>query len=90
MPNCPTDGRWAEFRGVNDDRPPRKLTQPQLAQLLRPFEIGSRTITPSRRRPGDKSSRGYSREQFERAWRAYCPSADTPTQPCKIIQLSGP
>jgi hypothetical protein len=84
------DGRWAEFRGVNDDRPPRKLTQPQLAQLLRPFGIGSRTIWPLRRRPSDKSSRGYLQSQFETAWRAYCFTTDTPTQPSKIMALSGP
>jgi hypothetical protein len=84
------DGRWSEFCGVNDDRPPRKLTQPQLAQLLRPFGIGSRTIWPLQRRPGDKSSRGYLRSQFEPAWRAYCFTADTPTQPSKIMALSGP
>ena len=84
------DGRWAEFRGVNDDRPPRKLTQLQLAQLLGPFGIGSRTIWPLRRRPGDKSSRGYLQSQFELAWRAYCFTGDTPTQPSKIMALSGP
>jgi hypothetical protein len=84
------DGRWAEFRGVNDDRPPRKLTQPQLAQLLRPFGIGSRTIWPLGRRPGDKSSRGYLQSQFGLAWCAYCSTADTPTQPSEIMALSGP
>ena len=63
------DGRWAEFRGVNDDRPPRKFIQPELAQLLRPFPIGSRTIWPLPRWPGDKSSRGYLQSQFEQAWR---------------------
>jgi Protein of unknown function (DUF3631) len=84
------DGRWAEFPGVNDDRPPRKLTQPQLAHLLRPFGIGSRTIWPLQRRPDDKSSRGYLQSQFEPAWRAYCFAADTPTQPSKIMSLSGP
>jgi hypothetical protein len=84
------DGRWAEFRGVNDDRTPRKLTQPQLAQLLRPFGIGSRTIWPLQRQPGDKSSRGYLQSQFEPAWGAYCFTADTPTQPSKIMELSGP
>jgi hypothetical protein len=81
------EGQWSEWRGPNDDRPPRKLTQPQLAQLLRPFGINSRTIWPLRRRLGDKSSRGYVRSQFEQAWAAYCPSADTPTQSSKIIRL---
>jgi Protein of unknown function (DUF3631) len=27
------EGQWSEWRGLNDDRPPRKLTRPQLAQL---------------------------------------------------------
>jgi hypothetical protein len=40
------DGQWGEWRGLNDDGPPHKLTQPQLAQLLRPFGIKSRTIWP--------------------------------------------
>jgi hypothetical protein len=40
------EGHWGEWRGPNDDRPPCKLTQPQLAQLLRPFGINSRTIRP--------------------------------------------
>jgi hypothetical protein len=40
-----------------------------------------------RRRPGDKSSRGYVRSQFKQAWAAYCASADTPTQSSKIIRL---
>jgi Protein of unknown function (DUF3631) len=80
------DGQWGEFRGPDDNRAPRKLTQPQLAQLLRPFGINSRTIWPLRRGLGDKSSRGYLRSQFEAAWRAYCPQADTPAS-SKIIQL---
>jgi hypothetical protein len=49
------EGRWGEWRGPNDGRPPCKLTQPQLAQLLRPFGIDSRTIWPLRRRPGRRA-----------------------------------
>jgi hypothetical protein len=81
------DGRWNEWRGPKDDRPPRKLTQGELSHLLRPFGIVPKTIWPGRRRPGDKSSRGYLRSQFENVWRAYCPSPDTPTQSSKIIRL---
>jgi hypothetical protein len=81
------EGQWGEWRGPNDARTPRKLTQPQVAELLRPFGIKSRTIWPIGRRPGDKSSRGYLRSQFEAAWRAYCAQGDTPTQPSKIIQV---
>jgi len=81
------DGIWAEWRGPKDDRPPRKLTQSELARLLRPFHIRPKTIWPARRRLGDRSNRGYWRSQFEAAWRTYCPSADTPAQVSKIIQL---
>jgi hypothetical protein len=59
------DGFWNEWRGQNDDRLPRKLTQGELARLLQMFHIRPRTIWPVRRRPGDKSSRGYLRSQFE-------------------------
>jgi hypothetical protein len=84
------DGLWHEWRGAGDDRPLRKLTQGELARLLRTFGIWPRTIWPSPRRPGDRSCRGYLRAQFEAAWRAYCPAADTPTQSGKIRYLAGP
>jgi hypothetical protein len=45
------DGRWNEWRGPKDDRPPRKLTQGELSHLLRPFGIVPKTIWPGRRRP---------------------------------------
>jgi Protein of unknown function (DUF3631) len=82
------DGYWNEWRGPNDDRQPRKLTQAELSRLLRPFGIRPRTIWPARRGPGDRSSRGYLRSEFEEAWRSYCTSADTPTQFSKIISLA--
>jgi len=81
------DSFWNEWRGPNDDRPPRKLTQGELARMLRPFEIRPRTIWSTQRGSGDNSRRGYLRSQFETAWRAYCPSADTPTQTSKIRHL---
>lgn len=84
------DGLWNEWRGPNDDRPPRKLTLGELSRLPHPFGIRLKTIWPARRRPGDKSGRGYLRSQFEKAWHAYCPSPDTPTQPSKIIRLPRP
>jgi hypothetical protein len=34
------DGPWNEWRGPNDDRPARKLTQGEMAGLLRPIGIG--------------------------------------------------
>jgi hypothetical protein len=81
---------WNEWRGRHDDRPPHKLTEIELSQLLRPFKIKPRTIWPANRKPGDKSFRGYMRSWFESAWAAYCPSSDTPTQTSKIIHLPRP
>jgi hypothetical protein len=80
------DSLWDDWRGPNDDRPPRKLTQGELARLLRPG-IRPRTIWPAQRHAGAKSSKGYLRSQFEAAWAAYCSPADTPAQPRKIIHL---
>jgi len=54
------ESRWAEFR---DRRP---LTAPQLAKLLKPFEIAPRNIAVGDRRP-----KGYLRSQFEEAWTRY-------------------
>jgi hypothetical protein len=82
------NGLWHEWRGVQDDRLPRKLSKGELGRLLRPFGIRTKTIWPAQRRPGDKSSRGYLRSQFEQAWAAYCPPSDTPTPSRKIIRLT--
>ncbi len=82
------DGHWNEWRGRRDDGPPRKLTQGEMALLLKPFGVRPRTIWPLGRRPSDRSARGYLRSQFEKAWAAYCPSADTPTQPKEIKQFA--
>jgi Protein of unknown function (DUF3631) len=43
------NGPWNEWRGLQDDRPPRVLTQSELAFLLRPFGIRPRTIWPTPR-----------------------------------------
>jgi hypothetical protein len=80
------DGLWNEWGGLQDNRSPHKLTQGELARMLKPFQIRSGTVWPLRRRPSDKSSRGYHKHQFEAAWRAYCP-ADTPTHSGKIRHL---
>jgi Protein of unknown function (DUF3631) len=73
------DSLWHDWRGPNDDRPPRKLTQGELSRLLRPFEIKPKTVWPPGPRFEAKSRRGYLRVQFEAAWRSYCPGTDTPT-----------
>jgi Protein of unknown function (DUF3631) len=81
------DGDWNEFRGPKEDRAVHKLTRSELAALLRPFHIKSRTIWPARRSPSDRSSRGYLKSQFEAAWQRYCSPSDTPTQSSKIKHL---
>lgn len=90
--NAMEDTIWSEWTGVNDDQQPRKLTQGMLARLLREaFQIRPRTVWPLQRKPGDKSNKGYCREQFEAAWRNYCPVEDaedgTPAQSSKIKYL---
>jgi len=84
------DSPWNDWRGPNDDRPARRLNQSELARLLRTFDIRPRTIWPVRRRSKDCSCRGYLRSQFETAWAAYCPSADTATQSPGVISLLRP
>ena len=80
------DACWNEWRGLRDDRQPRRLSQGEFARLLAPFRIRPRTIWPPHRTAESKSHRGYFRSDFEKAWRAYCP-ADTPTQPRNIRRL---
>jgi hypothetical protein len=75
------DAPWAEWRGVKDDQPPRKLTQATLASLLKAFHIRPRSIWPTGRTADSKSRKGYYRTDFEAAWRAYCPRDGTPAQP---------
>ena len=80
------DAPWSEWRGVRDDQQPRRLSQGELARLLRPFRIRPRTVWPMR----TTSAKGYYRHQFEQAWRSYCDgqAADgTPSQPSVIRQL---
>jgi hypothetical protein len=80
------DGDWNEWRGPKEDQTPHRLTQSELAAMLRPFHIRPRTIWPKGSRSGSRSSRGYLKASFQRAWDSYCRD-DTPTQPSKIIPL---
>ena len=41
------DGMWADWRGPNDDRPPRKLNPSELARMLRWFGIRPKPIWPA-------------------------------------------
>jgi Protein of unknown function (DUF3631) len=77
---------WSDW---HDARPGRKLTQTDIGRLLRPFHIKSKSIWPRQRTASSRSRKGYSRDQFESAWRSYCPTDGTPAQPSKVIRLVG-
>jgi hypothetical protein len=81
------DEMWSEWRGQHGNEYARKVTQGELARLLAPFGIRPRTIWPLNRSADSRSSRGYHRSWFEQAWRSYCATADTATQPSKVIPL---
>ena len=84
------DAPWSDWRGLHDDQQPRRLSQGELARLLKPFRIRPRSIWPLGR--NDKSAKGYFRHQFTSAWRSYCDTdgADgTPAQSNVIRQLRG-
>lgn len=80
---------WSEYRGPRDDQAPRKLTQGEMARLLRPFGIRPRSIWPlTKRHKGSRSHKGYFRQQFEIAWERYCAPADgTTAQSNKVIYI---
>ena len=81
------DSDWGEFRGVRVDQPPHKLKAGELAGMLRDFGIRTHSIWPLKRTAASKSQKGYRRQQFEDAWRAYCKEDGTPAQPSPIKGL---
>ena len=82
------ESAWAEYCGPRDDLAPRKLSQGEVARLLRPFGIRPRSVWPrSKRSKGSTSRKGYYRAQFERAWERYCPQAGTPAQASNISYI---
>jgi hypothetical protein len=80
-------GMWIDWRGLQDNDTPHPITAGVVAKLLAPFGIRPATIWPLHRTADTKSTRGYHRHQFERAWSQYCPEADTPTHSGKIKAL---
>jgi hypothetical protein len=81
---------WDEYRGPRDDQTPRKLSQGEMARLLRPFGIRPRSIWPQgKRTKGAASRKGYRRTQFENAWARYCSPAGTAAQPSNVSYISG-
>jgi Protein of unknown function (DUF3631) len=80
------DISWSEWRGVRDDQQPRKLSQGELARLLRPFRILPRSM---RVKGNLKTKKGYFRQQFESAWARYCSERGTPLQESNVKYLDG-
>jgi hypothetical protein len=74
------DAPWSEWRGLHDNQQPRPLSPGELARMLKPFRIQPRSIWPLHRRPEDKSSKGYTRAQFEATWSSYCSPTGTSAQ----------
>jgi len=69
-----------EYRGLHGTQKARRLSQGELASILRLFDIRPRSIWPQQQpRKGAKSRKGYLRSDFETVWAAYCP-ADAPAQ----------
>jgi hypothetical protein len=81
------DADWNEFHGVRGDGSSHKLKSSELASMLRDFGIRPHPIWPLNRTATNKSARGYRRQQFEAAWRAYCSENVTPSQANKIKSL---
>lgn len=81
------DRIWAEYRGPRDDQQSSKLSQGEMARLLRPFHIRPRSIWPLRRRKGSSSRKGYYRSQFTQAWQRYCPEDGTPAQGSNVAYI---
>jgi hypothetical protein len=77
------ESMWLNWRGPKDDRPPHKLTQSELARLLKPFHVHPRSIWPARRRRSDKhlkSGKGYWRVRLRTGMAGLLPRRHTDTR----------
>jgi hypothetical protein len=81
------DAGWADWRGLRDDQQPRRLSQGELARLLKPFNVRPKTLWPRKRNVKSKSAKGYERSQFTAVWAAYCDSPGTPSQSREFSKL---
>jgi hypothetical protein len=81
------DAPWSEWRGIDGNQQPRKLSPGDLARLLDPFQIRPQTIRVFAAASGRPTLKGYYRAQFEAAWRSYCDDSVTPSQPRNIRHL---
>jgi hypothetical protein len=79
-------GLWSDWRGKNGTDPPRELTYGVMAKMLWDgFKIRAKTV---RFGPGPKDTgRGFMRDQFETAWKTYCPQGNTASQSNVIRHL---
>jgi uncharacterized protein DUF3631 len=72
---------WSEF-----GRPPKPITPPGIARLLKRFEVRPRTV----RFDDDTTAKGYHREQLEDLWARYLApppiSSVTPSQPARLSE----
>ena len=73
--NGADDAMWSEWRGLQGNQQPRRLSQGELAKLLEPFRIRPRILSEV---SGTPTVKGYYRTQFEAAWRSYCPDGRHP------------
>jgi hypothetical protein len=85
--NGADDAPWLEWRGINRNQQPHKLSPGELATLLEPFQIRPRTIRILSGASAKPTVKGYYRTQFEAAWRSYCKDDVTPSQPKNIRHL---
>jgi hypothetical protein len=53
------DALWSEWRGMNGNQQPRKLSQGELAKLLEPFQIRPQTIMDFAAVSGRPTLKGY-------------------------------
>ena len=84
------ESSWTDYRGPRDDQTPRKLSQGEMARLLRPFGIRPKSVwPPGKRYRGDSSRKGYFRAQFELAWTRYCSPAGTKAQSRNVAYIGG-
>jgi putative DNA primase/helicase len=61
----------------------KPITDRQVANLLKPFEIFSRTV-----RIGDETLKGYQRAHFAEAWRRYLKATKPLSRPKSTSQTS--
>jgi hypothetical protein len=85
------EAMWSAWRGARSDQQAHRLSQAELAVLLRRFRIFPKSVWPVGPRVGAKSGKGYHRDQFLQAWRAYCSDDGdgTPAQDSNIRLVTG-